>query len=453
MDRRRLILLLLAFLACLALLNGQPANDLCGGSQTIVSDGTCYAGTNVNANDDIANAPGCQPNPGNQHRDVWYSFVATGNTFSYNVGGGTLGNIEILLISATGPCSGFSLMDSDCGPSALNGTFGGLVTGNTYYVSISAPSNQQGTFNICVTTFNSSAGALNCASALQICDNTPLNGNSSGYGIQELNAGNRGCLSVEHQSSWYVISIATSGTLQMTIAPTPPTDYDFAVWGPMSACPPNTSPIRCSYAAGNNNTGINSANNAPQTDLTEGAGGNRWVQDMNVTAGDVYVILIDNWSSTTTPFNLNWGGSAVISCAPLPVDLLDLKCSYERDEMLLRWSTISEINNKSYVVEHSDDGYNWKEIAEVCGAGNSSSLLMYEKRVVFEQYDNYYRLKQVDFDGNFKYYGPVYIYVSDKSNAQILNVFDLYGRSVDINYRGFVIILYDDGIYEKQYRN
>ncbi|MBK6473082.1 MAG: hypothetical protein IPF95_00035 [Flavobacteriales bacterium] len=74
-----------------------------------------------------------------------------------------------------------------------------------------------------------------------------FNNNSSNTGnVNDLNTANQGCLlSGERQGTWYYFSPSASGTIGFTITPTVPTDYDFALWGPMNtiACPPTGAPF------------------------------------------------------------------------------------------------------------------------------------------------------------------------------------------------------------------
>ena len=72
----------------------------------------------------------------------------------------------------------------------------------------------------------------------------------------------------------------------------------------------------------------------------------------------------------------------------------------------LTWVTASEINNDHFDIERSQDGKNFIKIDEVKGNGTTNSINNYE------YYDNfgvvtssilYYRLRQVDFNGEYKY--------------------------------------------------
>lgn len=425
--------------------------ETCGTATVILQDSTCTAGSSAGANDNLSGCVGCQgPNCGN-HKDVWYQFVAAGTNFRYSVTGGTLaGTIEVTIISSSGACGGLAVFDSKCTASPVIGCGNGLTIGAQYYILISAPNNVTGTFTICFKTFTPAGTNVNCSSSTQVCNNATLTGNSSGFGVQELNAGNRGCLATnEHQSSWYLISIGTSGTLQMTIAPSSGTDdYDFAVWGPGPTCPPSVAPIRCSYATGTGNTGINSATNAPNTDNSEGVAGNKWVQDMNVIAGELYLVLVDNFQRSCTSFNLNWGGTATLSCVLVPVELVYLKGSRKGMYNFIEWRTATETNNDHFTLERSTDGINFEEIAVLPGSGTTSlpSDYSFQDHGFTPNTINYYRILQTDHNGTPKLSGMVSINNSfDDKN--VIRVIDLLGRETDPESPGILLFIFEDGSY------
>lgn len=69
----------------------------------------------------------------------------------------------------------------------------------------------------------------------------------------------------------------------------------------------------------------------------------------------------------------------------------------------LIWTTAREINNKQYIVERSIDGANWNEIAIVL-SGNDPQInsYRYSDNTILAA-ATYYRIKQVDIDGNYMY--------------------------------------------------
>jgi hypothetical protein len=89
---------------------------------------------------------------------------------------------------------------------------------------------------------------------------------------------------------------------------------------------------------------------------------------------------------------------------PLPIELLEFGGVIEDDINRLYWTTASEINNDYFNLERSRNGFDFEVLATIQGAGNSTSILNYE-RYDFNPFPgiSYYRLKQTDFDGQFMY--------------------------------------------------
>lgn len=96
---------------------------------------------------------------------------------------------------------------------------------------------------------------------------------------------------------------------------------------------------------------------------------------------------------------VNGGGTT-----PLPVDLLYFNAVSE-SYITLSWATATEINNDYFSIERSEDGINFYEIGQVDGNGDSNQEIKYSftDKFVLAPVE-YYRLKQVDFDGQFEYF-------------------------------------------------
>jgi hypothetical protein len=89
---------------------------------------------------------------------------------------------------------------------------------------------------------------------------------------------------------------------------------------------------------------------------------------------------------------------------PLPIELIMFEAQKEEDIVKVNWQTASELNNDYFTVERSHNGTEWKALADLAGAGNSTTLIDY--RYTDEQPLNgtsFYRLKQTDFDGEYAY--------------------------------------------------
>lgn len=242
-----------------------------------------------------------------------------------------------------------------------------------------------------------------CRGGLTICGAQSLTNNTTNTGFDvDLNASSFGCLAnAERQGTWYRFSPSASGTIGMTIAPnTSSNDYDFAIWGPYTSysCPPNTAPIRCNYSGTTGNTGLSSSG----TNASEVAGGSRWSSLMTVTAGQLYLLYVSNYSQSGLAFNLSWQltGGASLDCTVLPVDLVDLDAA-ARDEVIdVMWNTAMERNSSHFIVERSTDMIEFTAIGTVQAMGQTTQLTQY----LFTDENpipglNYYRLQQVDQDG------------------------------------------------------
>ncbi len=88
----------------------------------------------------------------------------------------------------------------------------------------------------------------------------------------------------------------------------------------------------------------------------------------------------------------------------LPVELSIFR-AVEKDGLVeLNWKTTSEINNKGFEIERKTADQDWQILGFVEGQGNTTTAQNYffrDKQPV--DGDNFYRLKQIDFDGGFEY--------------------------------------------------
>ncbi len=88
----------------------------------------------------------------------------------------------------------------------------------------------------------------------------------------------------------------------------------------------------------------------------------------------------------------------------LPVTLLSFSGILVEKNVLLKWTTSSEQNSSHFLIERSFDGISYTAIGNVKAAGNSTVLQQYNYSDAGIMADMvYYRLKQVDIDGQYKY--------------------------------------------------
>ncbi len=88
---------------------------------------------------------------------------------------------------------------------------------------------------------------------------------------------------------------------------------------------------------------------------------------------------------------------------PLPVELVSFGAKLEGDYVRISWTIASAINNDYFSVEHSFDGITFNEIEKVNGVGNSNDFKMFSVNNYAFSELNYYRLKIVDYNGDYSY--------------------------------------------------
>lgn len=167
--------------------------------------------------------------------------------------------------------------------------------------------------------------------------------------------------------------------------------------------------VPCDAAYWPTNTGLNSI----ATDYSEDVTGDSWVHWVNVTAGESYYLMINNWSPGASGFDItfNFSEGGAMDCTILPVEMLsfDARCR-EYNLVDISWTTASEVNNDYFVVMKSYNGFMYAPIDTVRSRGNSNELTQYN--FTYREHQNsivYYKLKQVDRDGKFKFIGPIVI--------------------------------------------
>ncbi len=97
-------------------------------------------------------------------------------------------------------------------------------------------------------------------------------------------------------------------------------------------------------------------------------------------------------------------GSINLVNTPLPITLVSFTASVVNKEIVLKWSTSSEVNNDYFTVQKSKDGTDWENLENIPGGGSSSTERSYSTRDVSPYPGiSYYRLRQTDIDGKISY--------------------------------------------------
>lgn len=116
------------------------------------------------------------------------------------------------------------------------------------------------------------------------------------------------------------------------------------------------------------------------------------------------------------------GGLILTPLSALPIELLYFTAQLtEQKQGQLNWATASEYNNNYFEIQRSNNASNenFESIGIVSSLGNSNSIQSYNFLDTNPHTGvNYYRLKQVDFDGTFTYSNIVAINVNMPSNFE-----------------------------------
>lgn len=141
--------------------------------------------------------------------------------------------------------------------------------------------------------------------------------------------------------------------------------------------------------------------------------------DLNTTNGDIFVTNPEALQTGLYTFSVQLTDAAGFVTVrsvtieilenspvivPLPVELVYFTAWVRNNQAHLEWLTASELDNDRFEIERSHDARRFEKIGEVKGKGTTSLETKYQftDRTPVEG-TVYYRLKQVDFDGQFAY--------------------------------------------------
>jgi hypothetical protein len=104
--------------------------------------------------------------------------------------------------------------------------------------------------------------------------------------------------------------------------------------------------------------------------------------------------------------NGTYSGTGTICSGALPVSLSSFTSAVDKNNVKLIWTTEWELNNSGFRIERMNTKENqWKEIWFVAGNGTTNEPKNYsfdDRKLQTASYK--YRLKQIDYNGNFEYY-------------------------------------------------
>jgi hypothetical protein len=135
----------------------------------------------------------------------------------------------------------------------------------------------------------------------------------------------------------------------------------------------------------------------------------------------ICTVTLDIQSATLITLNWNTVDSDVVNpffvtaysryfgsyTGTLPVELSSFTANVNKNNVNLHWQTANESNNRGFEIERksSDENSQWSKISFVEGNGTTHESRSYsfsDNKLISGKYS--YRLKQVDFNGNFEYF-------------------------------------------------
>lgn len=274
-------------------------------------------------------------------------------------------------------------------------------------------------------------GTWICATGLYPTENI-------GNNAEDMSIGLGGCFDNvgEVASQWFYFTALTSGSVEFSFAGPGGQDYNFAVYGPSTngdpPCPQTTGlpPVACSQADVGNYligglTGMSSALGGGEG--YEGVEGDGWIDALPVVAGETYAMLVNIYQNggPQPVIDMTIGGTGTLDCLPvyLPIELLSFTGINQGDKNYITWVTSAEVNNDYFTLERSVNGYEWEEVGTQKGAGTSQRpkyYSMYDEKPYFPV--TYYRLKQTDFDGEYKYFDVISVSTDKVFEGDLVSV-------------------------------
>lgn len=420
------------------------ASDDCS-SPTAVNDldGVCetfsYTGASANNGNWV---PGCFPDNGGNPADLaYFSFTAQGPNLDVSISGLDNAAVSVVTLVGTDWCLLTDVAQVNCSSSNFSSTStsvtnNSLVLGEEYYIVVDFDAT--GNFDLCVDNpVNNSPST--CANATPFCTASGDVVFDAGVDDGVADPSNDyGCLVTRPNPAFFFLEIDTPGDIDLSLTSSPAEDIDFVAWGPFAdvttACNNLTTAniVDCSFLAATSET-----------------------VDINGTnTGEVYMIMITNFSNNPTEITFSQtGGAATTDCSiVLPITLKSFEVAQINNHNELSWTTSSESNNDYFILEYSSNGEIWSKIEEIAGAGNSNSENTYSTiHRDFEKGVNYYRLKQVDFDGTINTHNIISI--DNTQNGQLLKRLNTMGQEVGEGYKGIVFEYYDGGHVKQIFQN
>jgi len=104
----------------------------------------------------------------------------------------------------------------------------------------------------------------------------------------------------------------------------------------------------------------------------------------------------------------------------LPINLISFKTLLRGDKVDIIWTTATELNSKTFIVERSADGINFSAISSVVASANSNTAKHYQYTDANPPAGkNFYRLKMIDISGSFSYSAVAHVFLKENRISEL----------------------------------
>ncbi len=272
-----------------------------------------------------------------------------------------------------------------------------------------------------------------CINAIPICNNTPVNSGTMGFGVDDFNgAAASGCLeptitgAIESNSAWYRFRTGASGQLGFNIGFDSSEDWDFALYQ-TDDCNNLGDPVRCNF--------FDNRDLETFMGVGEDPNGNTdtflYEEWLDVNPGEDYYLLINNFSNTNSGFSIQFSGEIFVTN---PYDALDCSiinnllgpplAACEGDPVVLDATTNDVVSYTWY----SDTGSGFQVLSgETSPTLNVTTSALYRVEVIRTTQNNLISDAQVFFSPS-----PVAQPITDAVSCSGLETFNLEVKNSEV---------------------
>jgi hypothetical protein len=123
------------------------------------------------------------------------------------------------------------------------------------------------------------------------------------------------------------------------------------------------------------------------------------------TTGATLTLIPDMETGPRSHASVNYMDNIRFTPQVVPVELTSFTGAFVGNNVELKWSTATELNNRGFEIQRSANGSAFATVAFVEGKGTTTEIQQYSytDRNVESRINYGYRLKQIDYNGNLEY--------------------------------------------------